>query len=201
MNSKKTLTIISIALVLLIGGASVLYTRLGQSLSPDQLSVQQPQQQADTAVTGEPAAEETAAPEPVLAPDFTVYDQNGNEVQLSDYAGKPIVLNFWASWCGPCQMEMPDFHEKYLELGQDVHFLMVNMTDGSRETVDTASAFIDKNAYTFPVFYDTAVDAAMTYGVYSLPTTYFINARGHAVAQATGSINAETLQLGIDMIM
>lgn len=199
MNSKKTLMIISLALVLVIGGASVLYTRLGQSLSPDQLSVQQ--QQTETAVTGETAAEEPAVPEPALAPDFTVYDKNGNEVQLSDYTGKPIVLNFWASWCGPCQMEMPDFHEKYLELGQDVHFLMVNMTDGSRETVDSASAFIDKNAYAFPVFYDTAVDAAMTYGVYSLPTTYFINAEGHAIAQATGSINAETLQRGIDMIM
>lgn len=199
MNSKKTLMIISLALVLVIGGASVLYTRLGHSLSPDQLSVQQ--QQAETAVTGETAAEEPADPEPALAPDFTVYDKNGNEVQLSDYNGKPIVLNFWASWCGPCQMEMPDFHEKYLELGQDVHFLMVNMTDGSRETVDSASAFIDKNAYAFPVFYDTAVDAAMTYGVYSLPTTYFINAEGHAIAQATGSINAETLQRGIDMIM
>ena len=199
MNSKKTLMIISLALVLLIGGASVLYTRLGQSLSMDQLAVQQPQQ--ETAAPSETAAEETAAPEPALAPDFTVYDRDGNEVQLSDYTGKPIVLNFWASWCGPCQMEMPDFHEKYLELGQDVHFLMVNMTDGSRETVDSASAFVDKNAYDFPVFYDTAVDAAMTYGVYSLPTTYFINAKGHAIAQATGSINAETLQRGIDMIM
>ena len=201
MNSKKTLTMISLALVLLIGGASVLYTRLGQSLSPDQLSVQQPQQETDTPVTGETAAEENAVPEPVLAPDFTVYDKDGNEVQLSDYTGKPIVLNFWASWCGPCQMEMPDFHEKYLELGQDVHFLMVNMTDGSRETVDSASAFINKNDYAFPVFYDTAVDAAMTYGVYSLPTTYFINDKVHAIAQATGSINAETLQRGIDMIM
>ena len=199
MNNKKNLMIISLALVLLIGGASVLYTRLGQSLSMDQLAVQQPQQ--ETAAPSETAAEETAAPEPALAPDFTVYDRDGNEVQLSDYTGKPIVLNFWASWCGPCQMEMPDFHEKYLELGQDVHFLMVNMTDGSRETVDSASAFVDKNAYDFPVFYDTAVDAAMTYGVYSLPTTYFINAKGHAIAQATGSINAETLQRGIDMIM
>ena len=199
MNRKKTLTIISLALVLLIGGASVLYTRLGQSLSMDQLAVQQPQQ--ETAVASENTAEENAEPEPALAPDFTVYDKNGNEVKLSDYTGKPIVLNFWASWCGPCQMEMPDFHEKYLELGEDVHFLMVNMTDGSRETVDSASAFVDKNAYAFPVFYDTAVDAAMTYGVYSLPTTYFINAKGHAIAQATGSINAETLQRGIDMIM
>ena len=199
MNNKKNLMIISLALVFLIGGASVLYTRLGQSLSMDQLAVQQPQQ--ETAAPSETAAEETAAPEPALAPDFTVYDRDGNEVQLSDYTGKPIVLNFWASWCGPCQMEMPDFHEKYLELGQDVHFLMVNMTDGSRETVDSASAFVDKNAYAFPVFYDTAVDAAMTYGVYSLPTTYFINDKGHAIAQATGSINAETLQRGIDMIM
>ena len=199
MNNKKNLMIIFLALVFLIGGASVLYTRLGQSLSMDQLAVQQPQQ--ETAAPSETAAEETAAPEPALAPDFTVYDRDGNEVQLSDYTGKPIVLNFWASWCGPCQMEMPDFHEKYLELGQDVHFLMVNMTDGSRETVDSASAFVDKNAYAFPVFYDTAVDAAMTYGIYSLPTTYFINAKGHAIAQATGSINAETLQRGIDMIL
>ena len=199
MNNKKTLMVISLALVLLIGGASVLYTRLGPSLSMDQLAVQQPQQEA--AGSSETAAEENVAHEPVLAPDFTVYDRDGNEVQLSDYTGKPIVLNFWASWCGPCQMEMPDFHEKYLKLGQDVHFLMVNMTDGSRETVDSASAFVDKNAYAFPVFYDTAVDAAMTYGVYSLPTTYFINAKGHAIAQATGSINAETLQRGIDMIM
>ena len=199
MNSKKTLLAISLALILLIGGASILYTRLGQSLSPDQLAVQQPE--AEAADTGENAGEEAPAPEKVPAPDFTVYDRDGNAVQLSDYTGKPIVLNFWASWCGPCQMEMPDFHEKYLELGQDVHFLMVNMTDGSRETVDSASAFIDKNAYAFPVFYDTAVDAAMTYGVYSLPTTYFIDAEGHAVAQATGSINAQTLQRGINMIM
>ena len=201
MNSKKTLMIISLALVLLIGGASVLYTRLGQSHSMDQLAVQQPQQETEAAAASETTDKENSEPEPALAPDFTVYDRDGNEVKLSDYTGKPIVLNFWASWCGPCQMEMPDFHEKYLELGQDVHFLMVNMTDGSRETVDSASAFVDKNAYTFPVFYDTAVDAAMTYGVYSLPTTYFINAKGHAIAQATGSINAETLQRGIDMIL
>ena len=201
MNNKKNLMVISLALVLLIGGASVLYTRLGQSLSMDQLAVLQSQQETETTSSSETTSEESAAHEPVLAPDFTVYDRDGNEVQLSDYTGKPIVLNFWASWCGPCQMEMPDFHEKYLELGQDVHFLMVNMTDGSRETVDSASAFVDKNAYNFPVFYDTAVDAAMTYGVRSLPTTYFINAKGHAIAQATGSINAETLQRGIDMIM
>ena len=78
---------------------------------------------------------------------------------------------------------------------------MVNCTDGSRETVETASAFIADQGYTFPVFYDTAADAAMTYGAYSLPMTFFINAEGYAVAQANSAIDGETLQRGIDMIL
>ena len=77
---------------------------------------------------------------------------------------------------------------------------MINMTDGDRETVDIAADFIAQQGYTFPVYYDTTSDAAMTYGAYSLPTTFFINAQGHAIAQATGAIDAATLQRGIDMI-
>lgn len=97
-------------------------------------------------------------------------------------------------------MEMPDFQEKYLELGEEVQFLMINLTDGSRETVEIAASFIESQGYTFPVFYDTTSDAASTYGVYSIPTTYFIDAQGRAIAQATGAINGETLQRGINMI-
>ncbi len=92
------------------------------------------------------------------------------------------------------------FQEKYLALGEEINFLMVNMTDGSRETVEIASEFIEEQGYTFPVFYDTESDAAMTYGAYSLPTTYFIDAEGYAIAQARGAIDGETLQKGIDMI-
>ena len=73
------------------------------------------------------------------------------------------------------------------------------MTTG-RETMESASAFIEKNEYSFPVFYDINSDAVLTYGAYSLPTTFFIDADGYAVAQATGAIDAETLQKGIDMI-
>ena len=138
--------------------------------------------------------------EDIIAPDFEVIDKEGNPVKLSSFFGKPIVLNFWASWCGPCQSEMPDFNEKYAELGGDVHFVMVNMTDGGRETVETASAFIEKNGYDFPVLFDTKSEAAMTYGAYSLPTSFFINAEGHVIAQAVGAIDAATLQRGIDMI-
>jgi len=203
MKQKKTVWIILLVFVLLLGGAYVLYTRLGQDLVPDQLAVQQTEplrEHADMEPETEPSEAAGEAPEKISVPDFTVYDLEGNEVRLSDYFGKPIVLNFWASWCGPCQMEMPDFHEKYLELGERVQFLMVNVT-GGRETLESASSFIAEKGYSFPVFYDTAGDAAMTYGAYSLPTTYFIDAEGHGIAQARGAIDAATLQRGIDMIL
>lgn len=210
MKNKNSLLIILLVFVLLIGGAYVLYDRLGQDVTAEQMIVH-----ATPQPTPEPAAEEvipegesteaadTSAneePEDIIAPDFEVIDKEGNPVKLSSFFGKPIVLNFWASWCGPCQSEMPDFNEKYAELGGDVHFVMVNMTDGGRETVETASAFIEKNGYDFPVLFDTKSEAAMTYGAYSLPTSFFINAEGHVIAQAVGAIDSATLQRGIDMI-
>ena len=189
MKKKTVFIILALIFVFLLVGASLVYNKLIQSAAPDQLATQ------ESAVH----SEETA-PQLMQAPDFTVYDAAGNEVKLSDYFGKPIVVNFWASWCGPCKMEMPDFQEKYQALGGEVTFLMVNMTDGDRETVEIASDFITEAGYTFPVLFDTASSAAMAYGVYSLPSTYFIDANGYAVARATGAIDGDTLQQGIDMI-
>ena len=137
MAKKKMVLILILVFVLLLGGAYVLYKQLEPSLAPDQLAAQ-----TTNAADDQNDSADSDAKEQVAAPDFTVYDVSGNPVKLSDYFGKPIVLNFWASWCGPCQMEMPDFQEKYETLDGQVQFLMINMTDGSRETVTSASEFI-----------------------------------------------------------
>ena len=209
MKKKITWIVLAMLLVALIGGASVLYDRLGSAYEVDQLATQAPvapqtEAPAETEIPNETetpeGTEAQAETEPMTAPDFTALDAQGNEVRLSDYFGKPIVLNFWASWCGPCKSEMPDFDEAYLAQGEEIQFLMVNMTDGSRETLDTAKSFVADSGYSFPVVFDVNQEAAMTYAVSSLPTTFFIGADGSMVAYAMGAIDGETLQRGIEMI-
>ena len=148
----------------------------------------------------EAAAAATETPSE-LAPDFTMYDAAGNAVKLSDFRGKPVILNFWASWCGPCKAEMPDFEEAYKTYGEEIQFLVVNLTDGSSETVETASDYIGQQGYTFPVYYDTAMEGAAAYSIYAIPVTYFIDAEGSVRAFNEGMIPAEVLQGNIEALL
>ena len=192
-KTYKALKIILLILcfVALLLGAKRLYDTLGSQVQVNALATQATQ----------PAGTDETESAKQTAPDFIVYDVDGNAYQLSDFQGKPVILNFWATWCGYCKMEMPDFDEKYQEYGEDIHFLMINVTDGSQETVETASAFIAEEGYVFPVYYDTGREAAMAYGTSSLPVTYFIDAEGNFVAWQKGMLSAETLQKGIDMLL
>ena len=96
---------------------------------------------------------------------------------------------------------MPEFQEFYDQYGEDIHFVLVNLTDGSQETVETASKFIDEQGYTFPIYFDSDLDAAAAYGVNAVPVSYFLDAEGNFVVWAQGALTADMLQQGVDLLL
>lgn len=110
-----------------------------------------------------------------LAPDFNLVSLNGNQVQLSDYRGQSVMINFWASWCPPCRAEMPTFQKIYQEYApQGFTILAVN----SQESASTAASFAQPLALTFPVLLDENGAISNRYRADSLPTTIFVNKDG-----------------------
>lgn len=134
------------------------------------------------------------------ADDFTVYDENKNEVKLSDYIGKPLVVNFWASWCPPCKREMPSFQKAMDRYGENVTFLMINETDGGRETMDTAQTFLKDNGYEMNVLFDLDGDAGNVYNILYLPRTLFIDENGTIVEDHVGELSEAELTNTIEKI-
>ncbi len=184
MNRKVLIIILVILLAALLICASFLYKNLTS---------------IDPLIEEDTSVEETPTLSDDLAADFFIYNEDDELVHLSDYFGKPIVLNFWATWCGPCRSEMPYLEQAYQDYGEEIQFMLVDITDG-RDTKEIVQAFLEDNAFSFPVFYDTELDAVRTYGVYSIPMTVFIQSDGAVKSAHIGSMTEEILMNGIESI-
>lgn len=194
MNKKTKTVLLIAAFALLIAIAVFAYYSLRQKVSPqNNIDVTQNEDEASQ-------TEQDEETEKVEAPDFTVLDMDGNTVRLSDFLDKPVVLNFWASWCPPCKEEMPDFNEVYGEVGEEIAFMMVDLVDGQRETIETGTQYITEKGFTFPVYFDTEQEAASEYGILLIPTTIFIDKDGRIVTGIQGPIDTETLKKAIESI-
>ena len=114
------------------------------------------------------------------APNFELVSLDGETFKLSDYTGQMVMLNFWASWCPPCRVEMPHMETYYQEFKEEhnIEILAVNMTTLERGNKDKVPEFVDKHGLTFPILMDEKGDVKDLYDVMVYPTTYIVNAKG-----------------------
>lgn len=206
-SDRKTHLRVIIAIVafaVLLIGAGVAYSALAPQAEPGVEVTGSGTAQSTEVETADDATDEGSEGEganaTTPAPDFSMTDAEGNTLKLSDFRGKPVLLNFWASWCGPCASEMPDIQASWEVNREDVEFVIVNMTGMSGETEETAKAFLSENGYTFPAYFDKGNSAASAFGVSSIPQTYLIDAEGNILGGYMGAMSASVLSEGISML-
>lgn len=165
-----------------------------------------PSSSASSSEPDAPSSSEAAGsadPEKIPAPDFTLTDQFGNTHTLSDYKGKTVFLNFWATWCGPCQQEMPDIQKMYEEHNKNEDDLVVlgvanPKTDTNSSNADVSEEevkqFLDENGYTYPVVMDTTGEFFAEYGVTAFPTTFMIDKDGNVFGYVTGTLTEDMMK-------
>ena len=149
-------------------------------------------------------------PEAIPAPDFTWTDQYGNSHTLSDYKGKTVFLNFWATWCGPCQSEMPEIQALYERYGSNEGDLIVlgvaNPKTGENPynndgTVEEVAQFLEDNGYTFPTVMDTTGETLMAYGISAFPTTFMIDSDGNVFGYVPGALSGDMMESIVQQTM
>ena len=159
------------------------------------------QEESGKGEEGTAKQEEQQETESGLTPaiDFTLTDQYGNTHKLSDYRGKTVFLNFWATWCSPCKAEMPDIQNLYesaeTEGENALVVLGVAAPDlGNEKSEEEIKAFLEENGYTYPVLMDTTGEVFMQYGISAFPTTFMITKEGDVFGYASGQLNEETMK-------
>ncbi len=159
--------------------------------------------QADKAGDQSGTQEETEGQEnqenKIAAPDFELEDQFGQVHRLSDYKGKTVFLNFWATWCPPCRAEMPDIQRLYEECDTegDQALIILGVAGpgmGNEKSGEEIAAFLEENGYTYPVVMDTTGELFTAYGIYAFPTTYMIDREGNVFGYASGQLSYDVMQ-------
>lgn len=209
-KTHRGVLIAVVAFAVLLIGAGVAYGILapaaesGASGNSAVHTTEVPTDDTDPNGNGANAAEgdaTDASGQETAAPEFTMTNSEGDTLTLADFRGKPVLLNFWASWCGPCQSEMPAIQAAFEQYGSQVQFVIVNMTGMGGETAEAASAFIQQEGYTFPIYFDVDSSAATAFGVTSIPQTYLVDAEGNIIAVAHGAMNDAVLEEAMQMLL
>ncbi|MFF5995601.1 TlpA disulfide reductase family protein [Lysinibacillus sp. KU-BSD001] len=132
------------------------------------------------------------------AKDFTLPNLQGEEVNLSDYKGQIVILNFWATWCPPCKEEMPHMQSFY-EKQDDIEIVAVNLTSMD-VGLDKVKQFVDAYGLTFPILLDEEDIVGQQYGIITIPTTYIIDREGKVFQEIVGAVDEQMLEEMIDAL-
>lgn len=190
--NKKIIWVLILAIVV-IGGGLLYYNSLDKldEEVPDKVAVEEPivEVEKDTTIV-EPKEDKVTAEIAIgkPAPDFTLKNLEGEDVSLSDYKGKLVLLNFWATWCGYCDLEMPDLQKLDAE-NEDLVVLAIDVQEGR----DIVAEYITEGGYTFEVALDQDGSLAQTYLVSGYPTSYFIDKEGLLIGAVPGMMTYEQM--------
>ena len=171
---KRQQTLAGLVVLVLIAVIGYLFAEKQQSSAQSAIPVA-------SRATGQSAALPLAGH---MAPNFTLTDLQGRTVSLLSLRGRPVVINFFASWCPPCKMETPDLVNMYQQYGEKVQFLAVNMAPD--DTLSRVQEYVRAFGVPYPVLLDSSGAVEATYGVIDIPTSFFIDSKGVIMSRVVG---------------
>ena len=181
MNSKLKLALTAILLVIILAGGVFLYNKIS--------NVEVKFDNRDKIQSKKPM------------PEAVVYTENDEELNLSSLKGKPMVINFWTTWCGYCKDEMPTFEKVYNEYKDKVEFILIDVLDNSEETKENGIKYRNDMNLTMPIYFDRGHTVIAKFGAPGFPTTYFIDKEGNINKVRASALTEAILVQSIEAII